>query len=78
MWLTSNRLILTFSIRCVHYFILTPILTHLPPREQQVLQALYDEGRTQREVAEQLGMSQMMVSKIHRQAIQHIRERLLS
>ncbi|QRF24943.1 sigma-70 family RNA polymerase sigma factor (plasmid) [Alicyclobacillus sp. TC] len=57
---------------------LREILTHLPPREQQVLQALYDEGRTQREVAEQLGMSQMMVSKIHRQAIQHIRERLLS
>jgi RNA polymerase sigma factor (sigma-70 family) len=57
---------------------LRDVLQQLPLREQRVLRALYDEGRTQRDVAEAFGLSQMMVSKIHRQAIQHIRERLRS
>jgi len=56
---------------------LRDVLKQLPLREQRVLRALYDEGCTQREVAESFGLSQMMVSKIHRQALQHIRERAL-
>ncbi|PWI50660.1 sigma-70 family RNA polymerase sigma factor, partial [Sulfoacidibacillus thermotolerans] len=55
---------------------LTLLLELLPARERQVLIGLYFDDRSQREVGERLGMSQMMVSKIHRQAIGHMKEML--
>ncbi|WP_258112535.1 sigma-70 family RNA polymerase sigma factor [Alicyclobacillus sp. SP_1] len=54
------------------------LLEQLPERERQVLLGLYFEGRTQREIGQMCGVSQRMVSKIHRQAIQQIREMMLS
>ncbi|MCI0184785.1 sigma factor-like helix-turn-helix DNA-binding protein [Sulfoacidibacillus ferrooxidans] len=55
---------------------LTLLLELLLARERQVLIGLYFVDQSQREVGERLGMSQMMVSKIHRQAIGHMKEML--
>ncbi|WP_258112374.1 sigma-70 family RNA polymerase sigma factor [Alicyclobacillus sp. SP_1] len=59
-------------------FLREVLLEQLPERERQVLLGLYFEGRTPREIGQMCGVSQRMVSKIHRQAIQQIREMMLS
>jgi len=53
------------------------LIEQLPERERTVIRALYFEGWTQREVAKHLGMSQMMVSKIHQTALRHMKEMMI-
>ncbi|MDX8046302.1 RNA polymerase sigma factor SigB [Gracilibacillus sp. S3-1-1] len=50
-----------------------PILTE---REQQILQYTYFENKSQKETGEILGISQMHVSRIQRQALKKLREAL--
>jgi RNA polymerase sigma-B factor len=54
--------------------ILQTALEKLPQRERQVLQMVYFQEQTQLEVANQLKISQMNVSRIQRRALAHLRE----
>jgi RNA polymerase sigma factor (sigma-70 family) len=51
-------------------------LERLSERERQVMKRLYWDGRTEVEIAHELGISQQAVSKIKRKAIQKLRELL--
>jgi RNA polymerase sigma factor (sigma-70 family) len=51
-------------------------LERLSERERQVMKRLYWDGRTEAEIAHELGISQQAVSKIKRKAIQKLRELL--
>jgi RNA polymerase sigma factor (sigma-70 family) len=51
-------------------------LERLSERERQVINRLYWDGRTEAEIAHELGISQQAVSKIKRKAIQKLRELL--
>ena len=50
------------------------ILERLPPRLRQVLIWRFFEDRTQAEIAQLLGISQVQVSRLERQALQKLRE----
>jgi RNA polymerase sigma-B factor len=52
-----------------------PALQELPPRERRVLFLRFFEGLTQSEIAEQVGVSQMHVSRILAQTLRFLRER---
>jgi RNA polymerase sigma-B factor len=51
-------------------------LHELPPREREIVRLRYFEGLTQREIAEQVGISQMHVSRLIRRTVQQLRERI--
>jgi len=51
-------------------------LERLSERERQVINRLYWDGRTESEIAHELGISQQAVSKIKQKAIQKLRELL--
>ncbi len=55
---------------------LRPLLAALPEREQAVLALRFFENMTQSQIAEQIGVSQMHVSRILKRAIAGLRERL--
>jgi RNA polymerase sigma-B factor len=48
---------------------LSRLLAHLPPRERLVLRLRFEEDLVQRDIARMLGLSQMHVSRLIRQAI---------
>ena len=50
----------------------------LPERERRVLQLRFFEDRTQLEIAEQIGISQMQISRTLRRAITTLNELTLS
>jgi RNA polymerase sigma-B factor len=51
-------------------------LHELAPREREIVRLRYFEGLTQREIAEQVGLSQMHVSRLIRRTVQQLRERI--
>ncbi|WP_127588567.1 sigma-70 family RNA polymerase sigma factor [Paenibacillus koleovorans] len=53
---------------------LSEAMEQLKPEEQQVLALAYREGYSQRYIADQLGVSQMSVSRIQKRAIGKLRE----
>ncbi len=57
-------------------FTLEAALTALPEREQTILRLRYAEERSQAEIARQLGISQMHVSRIQRTALSRLRAML--
>jgi RNA polymerase sigma-B factor len=48
-------------------------LEHIPPRERAVLELRFVEDLTQSEIAERIGVSQMQVSRLIRQALTRLR-----
>jgi RNA polymerase sigma-B factor len=52
------------------------VMQRLPDRLRQVLQQRYFQGRSQREVARELGVSQMQISRLERRALAQLREEL--
>lgn len=50
------------------------LIEQLPERERTVIWGLYFQGRNQREIARHMGISQMTVSKLHRAAVQRLKE----
>lgn len=54
-----------------------PLIAELPPRDRQVLIMRFYESRTQSQIAEQLGVSQMQVSRILARILGNLRERAL-
>ncbi|MEK8130922.1 sigma-70 family RNA polymerase sigma factor [Paenibacillus filicis] len=49
-------------------------LVHLKPEEQKVLQLAYEEGQSQRTIAQALGVSQMSVSRIQKRALDKLKD----
>ncbi len=50
------------------------LLAHLSPREQDVLRMRFERDMTQAEIAARIGVSQMQISRVIRQAIERMRE----
>ena len=50
----------------------------LPPREQQILLMRFHHDMTQTQIGQQLGISQMHVSRLSTHALGYLRQRLLS
>ena len=48
-------------------------MKRLSPKERMIINKRFFEGRTQVEVAEEIGISQAQVSRIERLAINHIK-----
>ncbi|WP_054814652.1 RNA polymerase sigma factor SigF [Nocardia arizonensis] len=55
-----------------------PLLAALPDRERQVLVMRFFENRTQAQIAERLGVSQMQVSRILTRTLKNLREQALA
>ncbi|MFC5890082.1 sigma-70 family RNA polymerase sigma factor, partial [Kitasatospora aburaviensis] len=53
-----------------------PLLARLPEREQTVLKLRFWEGRTQSEIADRIGVSQMHVSRLLAAVLARLREQL--
>ena len=54
--------------------IVEPALQHLKPREREVIYLRYYQDRTQREVGQRIGVTQMQVSRIETKAMERLRE----
>jgi RNA polymerase sigma-B factor len=55
---------------------LTPLLEQLPPRERHMLYLRFFKGLTQSQIADQLGISQMHVSRLLAKTLVQLREGL--
>ncbi len=55
---------------------LRPLLAELAPRERTILALRFFRQMTQTQIAEQVGISQMHVSRVLRQTLEHLRERM--
>lgn len=53
-------------------------LRALPPRERVILHLRFEEGLTQSQIAERIGVSQMHVSRLIRRALETVRERTVA
>jgi RNA polymerase sigma-B factor len=53
--------------------VLERVMSHLTPRERQILALRFVEQLPQTEVAKRLGISQMHVSRLQRAAVDHLR-----
>jgi RNA polymerase sigma-B factor len=52
--------------------VLAPLLATLPPREQRIMSLRFDDDLTQQQIAEQIGISQMQISRIIRKAVDRL------
>ena len=55
---------------------LEPALARLPPREREILRMRFEDGLTQTQIAEQVGISQMHVSRLIRRSLDRMRDQL--
>ena len=55
---------------------LEPALAALPQREQEILRMRFEDGLTQTQIAEQVGISQMHVSRLIRRSLERMRSQL--
>ena len=55
---------------------LEPALDRLPPREREILRMRFEDGLTQTQIAEQVGISPMHVSRLIRRSLDRMREQL--
>jgi RNA polymerase sigma-B factor len=56
-----------------HRVALSPLIGQLPPRERMILHLRFFEGRTQSEIANELGISQMHVSRLLARSLAQLR-----
>jgi RNA polymerase sigma-B factor len=56
---------------------LEPAIGTLPAREREILRMRFEDGLTQSQIAEQVGVSQMHVSRLIRKSIDQLRDELL-
>lgn len=54
--------------------LLSPLLEHLAPREQRIVQLRFGRGMTQSEIATEIGLSQMHVSRLLARSLDQLRE----
>ncbi len=57
-----------------HRVALSPLIAKLPPRQQRILHLRFFEGLTQSEIASQLGISQMHVSRLLARSLAQLRQ----
>ena len=62
--------------RFLEYIALSEVLTRLPERERMILYLRFYRDRTQMEVAEEIGISQVQVSRLERKALAMARDLL--
>ena len=55
---------------------LEPALAALPEREREILRMRFEEGLTQTQIAERVGISQMHVSRLIRRSLERMRSQL--
>ena len=55
---------------------LRPLIERLPAREQQILILRYFRGQTQSQIAEQIGISQMHVSRLLTRTLESLRQEM--
>ena len=55
---------------------LEPALQRLPQREREILRMRFEDGLTQTQIAERVGISQMHVSRLIRRSLDRMREQL--
>ena len=55
---------------------LQPLLAAMPPRMRRILAMRFDDELSQSEIAAEVGLSQMQVSRLLKQALQHLRTAL--
>jgi RNA polymerase sigma-B factor len=55
---------------------LRPVLAELTPRDRTILMLRFFHQQTQTQIAEQVGISQMHVSRVLRQTLTHLRDRI--
>jgi RNA polymerase sigma-B factor len=55
---------------------LEPALEMLPSREREILRMRFEDGLTQTQIAEQIGVSQMHVSRLIRKSLARMRQEL--
>jgi RNA polymerase sporulation-specific sigma factor len=60
----------------LEYIALDEVLSRLPERERTILYLRFYRDKTQMEVAEEIGISQVQVSRLERKAIAMARELL--
>ena len=53
---------------------LSPLVAELPPRERAILHLRFFQGKTQSEIAERMGISQMHVSRLLARSLTQLRE----
>jgi RNA polymerase sigma-B factor len=58
--------------------VLRPLLAQLPPRERTILTLRFFRGLTQTQIAEQVGLSQMHVSRLLRQTLTSLQRRMVN
>jgi RNA polymerase sigma-B factor len=56
--------------------VLAPGFKALDPRERMILHLRFFEGLTQSQIAEQIGISQMHVSRLIRRAVEKMRDEI--
>ena len=56
---------------------LEPAIGTLPAREREILRMRFEDGMTQSQIADQVGVSQMHVSRLIRKSIEQLRDELL-
>lgn len=61
--------------KIVDNIVLKQIISQLKPREQQIITLRYYYDKTQTEVAKQIGVSQVQVSRIEKRVLQTIKEK---
>jgi RNA polymerase sigma-B factor len=55
---------------------LEPVLETLPERERQILRMRFEDGLTQTQIADKIGISQMHVSRLIRKSLARMRDHL--
>jgi len=65
------------SPEIVDIIALKEILTKLSPKERRIIMLRYFEEKTQMEIAREIGVSQVQVSRIEKRIIENLRESLL-
>lgn len=58
----------------IEHIVLKEAMEHLNDKERQILDLRFFAGRTQTEVAEEIGISQAQVSRLEKSAINHMRK----
>ncbi|WP_237111495.1 sigma-70 family RNA polymerase sigma factor [Nocardioides sp. WS12] len=56
--------------------LLGPAIRHLPPRDRRILRLRFFEGRTQQEIGDELGVTQMQVSRLLTRILRDLRRAL--
>lgn len=58
----------------IEHIVLKEAMEHLNPKEREILDLRFFHGRTQTEVAEEIGISQAQVSRLEKSAINHMKK----